>query len=286
MFILCVGPDLYRALEKANELESAFRHKYDLDGSSTEQLLQEGTELVDAVAERVNTVSLFTPRRFLRVRDLLNGCPKGRVTALEKALSVDPENVIVVSVEKEAPPDVVLRTLSAVPKFLRYDFPRLDVRGCEVWLIEQAKKLGYLLSNEQIKEIIEQTQGDSWQAMFLLLQGAAGGDVGFPRRANQGQPLSERNTFDWADAYVKQDPEWRRAAEEVGAETLIYPLLSQMRAFQRVQAGDESNVPSFVVRKLKGMTTRDSEERFLRLLESVMLQRQGFLREDELATII
>lgn len=285
MLIVCIGPDLYRAIDKARELEAAFRQKYDIDGSSIEQLHEEGTELVDAVVQRVNTVSLFTPRRFVRVRNLLNGCPKGRVGALEKALSVDPEHVIVVSVEENLPPDATLKTLAALPKYVRYDFSRLEPRGFETWVREQAVKLGCLISVKQVAHVAEMSYGDSWQAALRIIELAAGGDAsGFPVSHSAGQS-GERNLFDWADAYLKQDPMWRQGVERVGADTLLHPFLSQLRTFQRVQDGEDAGIPPFVARKLRGIPSMDVEERFLRLTESILLQRQGFLREEELAVL-
>lgn len=282
MLIACIGPDLYRALEKARELEAAFRQKYDQEGSSIETLHADGTELVDEIIERVNTVSLFTPRRFLRVRDLLKNCPKGRVGALEKALSVDPENVIVVTVESDLPADATMKVVTTIPKWLRYDFDRLDVRAFEIWIRDRASLLKCELTDEQVKRIAELAQGDSWQAGLLVLQVASGVDL---TASGQVQDKTERSVYDWADAYLKQDPEWRAAVERIGPDGLLYPFLSQLRSYQRVRSSQDSGIPSFVARKLKGIPSKDSEERFVHLLEALMMQRQGYLREDELSAL-
>ncbi len=285
MLIACIGPDIHRALEKARELEAVFRQKYDQDGSSIEFLHEEGAELVDAVIERANTVSLFTPRRFMRTRDLIKSCPKGRVVALEKALSVDPENVIVVTVESDVPPDATLKTLSALPKWVRYDFARLDQRAFEAWIRERAAQLKITLTNEQLSWIVERSNGDSSQASIALLLVAAGVDVSAETQSSSGGVLEERSLFEWADAYVKQDPTWRAAVERLGPDSVLYPFLSQLRSYQRVQAGQDAGIPSFVARKLKGIRAIDSEEQFARLLEAVMLQRQGYLQESELPAL-
>lgn len=283
MLIACIGSDLYRSLEKARELEAAFRQKYDQEGTSVEELHEEGAELIDCVIERVNTVSLFTPRRFLRTRDLLKHCPKARLSALEKALSVDPEHVIVVTVERDVPPDAVLKSVSTVPKWIRYDFAPLDTQALYAWIRERASLIGCALTEAQVRRIAERSEGDSWQAALHILQVASGVDVGKESSAADAQ--QERTLFDWADAYVKQDPHWRAAVERMGPETLLYPFLSQARAYQRVRSGNESGIPSFIARKLKGIQAQDTEEQFTRLLEALMLQRQGYLREDELAAL-
>lgn len=285
MLIACIGPDVHRALEKARELETAFRQKYDQDGSSIEFLHEEGAELVDAVIERANTVSLFTPRRFMRTRDLLKSCPKGRVAALEKALSVDPENVIVVTVENDVPPDATLKIVSVLPKWVRYDFARLDTRALETWIRERALQLKIVLTDEQLAWIVERSSNDSSQASIALLMVAAGVDVSVGKQSGSVPVSDERSLFEWADAYVKQDPAWRAALEQLGPDSLLYPFLSQLRSYQRVQAGQEAGIPSFVARKLKGFRAVDSEEQFIRLLEAVMLQRQGYLQEHELPAL-
>jgi DNA polymerase III delta subunit len=283
MLIACIGPDIYRALEKARELETAFRQKFDPEGTSIEHLHQEGTELIDEVIERVNTVSLFTPRRFLRVRDLLKNCPKGRVSALEKALSVDPENVIVVSVECDLPPDATLKVISNIPKWVRYDFGTLDARAFEAWIRDRANGLKCALTDVEVARIVELTEGDTWQASLYVLQAASGVELSALPVGSGSE--KERSLFDWADAYLKQDPDWRVAVERLGPDTLLYPFLSQLRTYQRVKAGQDSGIPSFVSRKLKGLRTQNSEEQFARLLEALMLQRQGYAREDELGAL-
>lgn len=286
MLIACIGPDVYRALEKARELEGAFRKKYDAEGVSVEQLPQDGTELIDALIERVNTVSLFTPLRFLRVRDLLKNCPKGRIGALEKALAVDPDHVIVVTVESDLPPDATVKRMEVLPKWVRYDFPRLQGRAFESWIRECLMAFGDTPHDTEIQEIITQSEGDSWQASLQILQVVAGRDGSEevkPVKASTTQ--LNRSVFDWADAYLKQDPEWRHAVELLGPDAVLYPFLSQLRSYERVKNGQEQGVPAFVSRKLKGMRGEDVEERFLRLLEATLLQRQGYLREEELSVL-
>ncbi len=279
MLIACSGPDVFRALEKARELEAAFCQKYDPEGSSIERLAFEGAELIEAVVERANTVSLFTPRRFLRARDLLRSCPKARLSALQTALSVDPDNVIVVTVETEPLTESLLKVCTTIPKWVNYEFPFLEGRALEQFIRERAAVLKLTLSDQQLQQIVEQTQGNSWQVGLRLLQLQAGVELSATRASDDHE---NRTLFDWADAYLKQDPYWPTALQQFDADVLLYPFLSQLRSYERVQAGQDSNLPSFVVRKLRGLNAPAAEEHFARLLEALLLQRQGFLREDEL----
>lgn len=281
MLIACIGPDVFRALEKARELEAAFRQKHDPEGTSIEQLTESGADLIDELTLKANTVSLFTPMRFLRVRNLLTDCPKGRLKALEKALSVDPEHVVVVSVETEPLVDTTLKMATTLPKWVRYDFPRLEGSAFEAWIRQRAQLIGYTLNELQIREIVDQSEGDSWQASLLVLQVAAGTEL----LAEEKNLVKDRNIYELADAYLRQDADWRQAVEQVGPETVFHSFLGQLRAYQRVKSGQDGGVPSFVVRKLKGLQAKNTEERFVRLIEAMLLQRQGYLKEDELSVL-
>lgn len=281
MLITCIGPDVYRALEKARELEAAFRQKHDPEGASVEQLVESGADLIEEVTLKANTVSLFTPMRFLRVRNLLTDCPKGRLKALEKALSVDSEHVIVVSVETTLPPDTALKMAETLPRWIRYDFPCLEGAAFETWIQQRAILAGQQLTDAQVREIVNQSENDSWQASLLILQAVAGADIG----TNAKGHTKERSLYELADAYLRQDPDWRQAVEQAGPETVFHSFLGQLRAYQRVRAGQDGGVPSFVVRKLKGLQARNTEERFARLIEAMLLQRQGYLKEEELSVL-
>ena len=102
MLILCIGPDSFRAVEKARELEQAFRKKFDPDGTSVERLWTDGeTPLAERrLNEQIRSVCLS--RRFMRTTDLIRAA-RSRQQALVPAFSKDSENVIVVSVENEIP---------------------------------------------------------------------------------------------------------------------------------------------------------------------------------------
>ena len=173
MLILCIGPDTFRALEKARELEQAFCAKFDTAGTSVERL-GSGSTVVDQIIERVNTLSLFTPRRFIRVADLVKTCPKAKQPALVRALLQDPENAIVVSVEAEVPNEVAMKAFAEVPKFVRYDFPIQVGSGFSTWVVTIAEKLGVKDKNAA-RQIAEVAEGDSWLAWNELLKLAAGG---------------------------------------------------------------------------------------------------------------
>ena len=66
MLLLCTGPDTYRAQQKAHDLERAFIEKYDKQALSVDHL-DAGKDAIDEVLRKADSVSLFNPRRFLRI---------------------------------------------------------------------------------------------------------------------------------------------------------------------------------------------------------------------------
>src|SRR5690349_2995349 len=55
MLIVCHGPDTFRALQKARELELAFKQKYDAHGLSVERLAS-GKDAVTEIASRAGAI--------------------------------------------------------------------------------------------------------------------------------------------------------------------------------------------------------------------------------------
>jgi DNA polymerase III delta subunit len=174
MLILCCGPDTYRAVARARELENAFRQKHDASGSSIEHLVS-GKDAADEIIERSLSVSLFTPMRFLRADDLAGSCPKAKWKPLVQALTRDPERVIVVSVEHEKPDASKMKLLNEVPKLIINDYSIQYGKPFRTWLGEAAKAVG--VSDEPaLDRLARACDGDAWLASNELLKLAAGGE--------------------------------------------------------------------------------------------------------------
>ena len=160
MLILCVGPDTFRAQERVQELTAHFAQKYDQERISTEKLEESGTALADQVIERINTPSLFSPRRFLRTYNLLTECPKGKQQALHQALARMTDEIILVDREDEPPTDALQKGIIGDLKVTRYDYPLLTGNAFRAFVQQLGKRVGYE-ETEALQRIADATEGDS-----------------------------------------------------------------------------------------------------------------------------
>ncbi len=275
MLLLCTGPDTFRAQERAHELLSHFVQKYDAAQTSVERLEGTGAEVVERLIERINTASLFSPRRFLLTRNLLTACPKAKQVMLAQVLSRNPDDAIVVSIEEEPPAEAILRVFSGIPKFTRYDFPFLQGASFITLLQQLSQRLAFQ-DEAVIKQIAEQTEGDTWAAWNELVKASAGGLIAAGEE-------KEFSVYDLADAFLQARPTWRadlaRASQTPQA---MQAFLSQIRAWLRVRDGAAQTLPSFIVRKLQSWRLDErTEERFARVLLYYFLQRSGLATDEE-----
>lgn len=277
MLILCIGPDTFRAHRRAMELEKAFREKHDPAGSSVERIWP-GKTAVDEVIERVNTVSLFSPRRFLRTSDLLSDCPKAKLAALVQALNRDAEHVIVVDVESEPLSSAVMSTIAGGEKIIKYEYPLQEGTGFRTWVEQIAKELG-VSDEKSVRRLAETADGDPWLVWNELLKLKAGG------QSDVASPLPEGSPYDAADAWLRGQSELLSGKSDAGAE-LISVFLNQARAALRVRDGAIEGIHPFVVKKLKNNKISEPEAHLARALLSLFAQRNGLAAEDEPATLL
>lgn len=284
MLLLCIGPDTFRAQEKAHELEAAFKQKYDPAGSSVERIAP-GKEAVDEIVQRANTTSLFSPRRFMRTTDLLKDCSKTKQAALIQALSRDSENVIVVSVESEPLSATTMKAFSGeagpagekIPKIIKYEFPEQEGTAFRNWLTELAKRIG-VKDQSAVDQIAEATDGDSWFAWNELLKLAAGGQTE-AKRAELSPTI-----YLYAEQFLQNQTRWHTALmnEDISSQ-LLTTLVSQARAALRVRDGATEDLHPYVVKKMRIIKYNNLEALFARSLVSLLAQRAGYGTEDEVA---
>lgn len=279
MLILCVGPDTFRAQERVQELTAHFAQKYDQERISTEKLEESGTALADQVIERINTPSLFSPRRFLRTYNLLTECPKGKQQALHQALARMTDEIILVDREDEPPTDALQKGIIGDLKVTRYDYPLLTGNAFRAFVQQLGKRVGYE-ETEALQRIADATEGDSWAAWNELVKCAAGGALG-------SETSVMISLYELADAFLQAKPGWRAELAEVTQTTqAMQAFLGQVRALLRVRDGAAQALPSFIVRKLQAWRPDPrTEERFARIILYYLLQRSGYGNEEE-ATLI
>lgn len=268
MLILCVGPDSFRALQKAQELEKAFIEKYDPRGLSVEQL-EEGAGSIDAVIERVNTVSLFSPRRYIRVSGLIHSCPKTKQQALIHALGKDPERVIVVSVEREMPSATLASIFSVVPKFLRYDFPVLSGPEFQKWVHLMALRLG-IDHPQLVARLSQEADGDCWLVTNELIKISVGGE------RERIETVDSRGIFQHTEEYLTDSPFGRRLLlDEDALSQVLATMHTQTRAALRVRDGSTTGLHPYTVKKMQHHYS-GLEEKHAHALIALFMQRAGY----------
>jgi hypothetical protein len=279
MLLLCIGPDTFRAQAKAQELERAFREKYDPDGSSVE-ILSAGKEAWAEIMERINTPSLFSPRRFLRTRDLIGNLTKTQIESLARALSNDAERVIVVSIESDPLSAKSTEALAKVPKVICYDFPLLKGEEFRSWLDSIAKTLA--ISNEAaIRQIAEAADGDGWLAWNELLKVAAGGQTFL------APMLEDKSVFEAADLFLRDVKSFAYLSESDASFSAIAPaFLSQTRAAIRVRDGATDGLHPYVVKKLQRIPPSPLEPTLAALIKAMISQRSGLGTDSDVLPIL
>ncbi len=280
MLIICSGPDTFRALEKARELEVAFKQKYDTNGISVEHI-STGKEAVTEVAARAGAISLFAPRRFVRTSQVLSESSKAQRATLKRALSGDQEGFILLTLEDEPPTATALNELGKDIKIVRYDFSLLQGKAFYEWALEQAQKMN-IQDFAVVKRIAEATEGDSWRCFFALMKYAA-----YPEGGLIAGAETEQSIFSFAELYVKGDVRWAAIMEEPDLmKQVLTTFLPQARAGVRVRDGAADGLHPFVARKLRGQPLGQADEALARVIEGFFVQRAGYGDEKDVLGIL
>ncbi len=279
MLILCCGPDSFRALARAKELEFAFKRKHDPEGHAVEHLTS-GKEGVDEVVSKAAGASLFSPRRFLRADGIISNCPKAKLKTLHDALARDVESMIVVSVEEEKPTSSILKNYEDLPKIVVCEYPLLRGKEFIAWAKEHAKTIGNI-DEITVHALADRFEGDCWAFHNEGLKIAAGGIL-------EGQnKIMNESVYDIADHILKNDKEkyFAISKNDFGYSEMSV-LLQQTTAAIRVRDRDVAGLAPFVVRKLQSGKILNVEVLLGAVLKMLFLQRAGFSNEEESTTLI
>ena len=277
MLIVCIGPDGYRAVQRARALEVAFREKYDLQGNSIEHL-SSGKAAVEDIIEMASSVSLFQPRKFLRADGLLSSCPKAKRELLALMLKRDPERTIVVCVEEKPLDKDANKWLTSLTDVHVNEYPLLQGQAFQKWLLEQARGLHFTDEND-IARLAVEFDGDCWAAMSELNKLAAGG-------VSERTRASDASHFDMVDRVVSGGTTERRSTVLKQGAELLNLVQYQYRAFLRVLGGETQGIHPFVVKKLSRDKNKTGETRFAQSLAALLLARSGVSKEEEIGLLL
>jgi hypothetical protein len=273
MLLICSGEDSYRAIRKAQELELAFKEKFDKSGMSADHL-EGGKSMIEELLKKADTVSLFSPKRFIRCDGLIEQCPKNRLEAVIKSLNKDADNIIVVTVEAQTISEAALKPWKDVQKQFHYPFPRLDGSAWQQFVIDEANKRS-VPSSDDLNKLIEQAQGDSWFVIKELEKKEANANYKF------GAKQQNQDLFFQVDQFLQSG---KRVPELSSALPL---LLSQIRSIIRVQDNATVGLSSYVIQKWRRERTKnDQKQAFKKTIEALYLQRNSFSDEEESQNLI
>jgi hypothetical protein len=280
MLILCSGEDSYRALEKARELEAAFKQKYDPSGSAVDRL-PSGKEGVEALLVSATGGSLFASRRYFRVDNLLSSCPKGRLDALVKTLERDVENTIVVTVEEGEIAEKNLKPYASLQKFIHYRFSAQSPALFLKWAQDHAVKQG-VSDVSAIKKIVENSLGDSWVFVNELAKWRAGAQV-----ADGSKMTSEVTVYDVIDRLLSRRADrWSSVRAFDDADAIVAMAAGQARSLLLVQSGHTAGVHPYVAQKLSRLRDVNGADAYVRLAKMLEWSRTGRSAAEEALDVL
>ncbi len=159
MLLVCTGPDSFQALRKAQELERAYREKYDPSGLSIERLTVTAKS-VETIAERVGAMGLFAQRRCLRATGLVASWKKPDWERAGKLFQRDPEQSIVISLEEQLSPEAE-RVVTGWERSRVYRHPVLAGADFQKFASSLAQECGVEFE-PILLTFARQIEGDSW----------------------------------------------------------------------------------------------------------------------------
>lgn len=279
MLIVCCGPDSYRAIARAKDLENAFKQKHDVDGRAIERL-SFGKEGVEDVIERTAGASLFSPKRFLRADGILSACPKNKQRALIEALSRDVESIVIVSVEEEKPASNILKIFEGVPKVILNEYPILRGVAFKTWALEYAHSVE-VFDDEMVQILISRYEGDCWSFSREVMKLSAGASLHLTK------DLEQDSVFEIADYVLKgQKNKYPLLLDKNQTQLEVTILLQQSLSYLRTKDGDIQGLPPFLVSKMRHLNLKDIEVVLANAIEAIVLQRNGFMDDQEAVSLL
>ena len=271
MLIACIGPDTWRAQQKARSLMQAFRDKYDPHGYSTETLVSFD---IEDVLQQLGSPSLFSQKRCIRCDGLLGSLKIVEIRLLAKKIQEDADQTILLSVEDEPLSEKIVQTFTE-KTFISYFFPLLSSDAFFRWCMEY---VGQALPQDKVQHIARMCAGDTWKAVQELNKCIAN-----PQAEVTSVLVDEPGAFVAAEAFVRNQA-WREEAEKIELEAFLATCLSQVRAAIRVRDGAVQGLHPYVVKKLSGIKQLHLEKKLRSVLRAQQQQRSGLGVADEVLT--
>lgn len=269
--MVCAGPDTFQALKKAQELERAYREKYDPSGVSIERLSE--MKPLDAIRARMGG-GLFAQKSFLRATGLVASWKKTDWPQAIEVFARDVDGTIVVTLEEDLSPEHEAM-ITAWPKAKIYRHTALSGTAFFTWAEAIAKTQG-IAWDADLRQFASSIEGDGWSFWNALPRWKATGT--FPEAV-----IEATSPFARAEQYLKEES---RERAFIGVEDELSGLLvQQARQALRIVAGaPDPRMPAFAQRKWQRLSPAQQARlkvRFAQAAKGLTRQRQGLLKEGE-----
>lgn len=271
MLIHCCGPDTFRMRQKARDLESAYRKKYDPDGRTIERL--SGPGLYRAVLDRLATPSLFAEKKYLCCEGLFSEkkwTPK-QSDVFTRAMERDADQTIVLNTESALISKTILSFFSEGALFV-YEHPLLS--GLQ--LTKEVHRLckHYDVPNS-FSDFLIQTYGSDLWAIDTALQVLRVD----PEYLAEGGPDAD-SLFVISDLLLMQPSRWNPSHSSQASADVYRQSRRQLAQIFSVQAGEVDGIHPFVQKKLKSFNVFDPFRRFLFFSFAHTAHRFGLIGSD------
>ena len=169
MLIFIYGDDNFRVEEKAQEMISAFRKKFDSTGLNTQVFPVEGSSKLEAgeILQAVCSYPFMSERRLVIINNLISTSKKNEQDVWIEGLKRIPDSTIVLILEKTNPKVLekksLFKELQKLPEVHFYPFAKLEGYELKKWVKNRIESSGKKIDNLALQSLVERVGSDLWQ---------------------------------------------------------------------------------------------------------------------------
>lgn len=276
MLIICCGPDNYLARQKSRELVAAFKQKHDPKASSIEQL--DGQNLLKDILGKLSIPSLFASKKMLKCERLFDKMVIAQARQLAKAVERDADQTVVLDFEDKKPAEKNLGVYQEKALFV-YEYPGLMGTSLLKQVQSMCQKYGLPLTCAQ--DLISEFDNDLW-AIDTSLQ-----MLRIDSSPNQEHLLKQiENVFQISDMYLDGRMQWKEYSRELEPQEFMSVLLSQLRSWTRIKAGQTEGIHPFVQKKLWQRKIANASQMTKQIIRAIAASRQSLAVGEEQLQIL
>lgn len=300
MLLFLYGDDTYRLRKKLKEITNEFTRKHDPSGLNLTRF--DGAKLdIAALQQTLGAAPFMSKKRMVILENILSGNRKKLPDDLEKILSGDSPDLILVLIEESG-----LRDLSKIGLFKKleknkYNYIFEPLKGIELerWIKKEALARSIGFSPEMLAAFTAQVGNDLWRAATELDKISAyigsqkTGKLGMADFKNLISSKTEQNIFALIDAIGAKDKRLalKKLNDEIAAGSnelyILTMLMGQLKLLLSVKdlydAGERDksalaaklNVHPFKVQKAMAVIKRFSSDELKKIFgELIQIDRQ------------